>query len=129
MRIHAHQDECRWGGAAMPLDPETVQVLCSLPSSKGTSLMSDLAGIFLADLPERRRLMGDALEAQDGRALARVAHLLKGSCSAIGALEMAEACAHLEVAGTAASWPSAAEALARLDALEAVVRADLAEFL
>lgn len=113
----------------MALDPETVATLLSLPSSKGTTLMHDLAGIFLADLPGRAQLLREALARQDGPALSRVAHLLKGSCSAIGALELADACAALELAGQTQAWPDAEAAWASLEARQTTTREDLAPYL
>lgn len=113
----------------MPLDPETVQVLQSLPSGKGGSLMADLARIFLGDLPGRKSLLLEAYQVRDGRALARVAHLLKGSCSAIGALPLAELCGQLESAGSREDWAAVMDFEARFEALEREVREDLHPFL
>lgn len=113
----------------MPLDPETVATLLSLPSSKGTTLMHDLAGIFMADLPGRTRLMQEAMDRQDGHALGRVAHLLKGSCSAIGAMPLSDACGALEQAGQAGRWTEVGQLWAQFEAQVALTREDLKSYL
>jgi signal transduction histidine kinase/DNA-binding NarL/FixJ family response regulator len=62
-------------------------------------VLRDVAKIFLADTPKRRAAIRKAIAAQDGEALARAAHALRGSVAMLGASEIAEDARTIEAMG------------------------------
>jgi signal transduction histidine kinase/CheY-like chemotaxis protein len=62
-------------------------------------VLRDVAKIFLADTPKRRSAIRKAIAAQDGEALARAAHALRGSVAMLGANEIAEDARTIEAMG------------------------------
>ena len=62
-------------------------------------VLRDVAKIFLADTPKRRFAIRQAIAAQDGEALARAAHALRGSVAMLGASEIAEDARTIEAMG------------------------------
>ncbi|WP_457574701.1 ATP-binding protein [Desulfolithobacter sp.] len=65
--------------------------------------------VFLKDMASRVRQMEEAARADDGEALQRAAHTLKGSCSQFGARQLARLCQQAEQMGRAGNldniWP------------------------
>jgi signal transduction histidine kinase/DNA-binding NarL/FixJ family response regulator len=62
-------------------------------------ILRDLAKIFLEDTPKRRSAIRKAIAAQDGEALARAAHALRGSVAMLGGSEIAEDARKIEAMG------------------------------
>jgi signal transduction histidine kinase/CheY-like chemotaxis protein len=63
------------------------------------SVLREVAKIFLADTPKRMSAIHKAITAQDGDALARAAHALRGSVAMLGASEVAEDARTIEALG------------------------------
>ncbi len=62
-------------------------------------VLQEVVKIFLADTPKRRSAIRKAIAAQDGEALARAAHALRGSVAMLGASEIAEDARTIEAMG------------------------------
>jgi histidine phosphotransfer protein HptB len=100
--------------------PDTVdlEVLNNLAEGQGDDepdLIVELIDLFLEDTPRRVAAMQEALANSDDRLLAREAHALKGSSSTLGATQVAESCAELELLARAASLQKFAIVLDRLE--------------
>jgi HPt (histidine-containing phosphotransfer) domain-containing protein len=71
---------------------------------------TEVAGLFLADVPIHLSALGAAITANNVESVREIAHRLRGSALEIGALRMAPLCAEIEhAAGTgsldhAAAW-------------------------
>jgi two-component system, sensor histidine kinase and response regulator len=78
-------------------------------------LLGELVGSFLEDLPARLDAIQQALRGQDGAALARVAHTLRGALLSLAAAPAAEAATALEssAAGPTEQVADRADALRR----------------
>ncbi|MEK7405088.1 MAG: ATP-binding protein [Acidobacteriota bacterium] len=74
-------------------------------------LLREMARLFLEDCPNRLAELRAAVECQDGRALERSAHALKGSVSNFCARPAAEAACSLEALGRAGDLPQAEAAV------------------
>jgi two-component system sensor histidine kinase/response regulator len=74
-------------------------------------MLRDLAKIFLEDTPKRRSAIRKAIAAQDGEALARAAHALRGSVAMLGASEIAEDVRKIEAMGRSERIAEASEIL------------------
>lgn len=98
--------------------PVDLGVLNSLAEAQGEGepdLIVELIDLYLADTPRRVAAMREALANSDGLLLARVAHVLKGSSSTLGASQVAESCAELELLAREASFQKVALVLDRLE--------------
>lgn len=105
---------------SLTLLPDTVdlEVLNNLAEGQGEDepdLVVELIDLFLEDTPRRVAAMQQALANSDDRLLAREAHALKGSSSTLGATQVAESCAELELLARAASLQKCAIVLDRLE--------------
>ena len=78
-------------------------------------LLSEIAGLFLADVDEMMDVVRKAVEAKDGPALHRAAHRLKGSVVTFAAAPAADAALALELLGRDGQVEAAGEALTRLE--------------
>ena len=90
------------------------------------ALLSDIAGIFLADAPGMLGDVAAAVERGDAGEVWRAAHRLKGSILTFGAPAAAEAALCVEHAGRVGDLPAAAGTLPRLTAEVDRLRAALA---
>jgi len=95
-------------GPVVILDAAIVQTIASF----GPAGLSDVYGIMLVDLPQRRSQMALALGQKDAKTLGSVAHGLKGACGTVGAQALSLAAAHYERLGKAGdvitaekNWP------------------------
>jgi HPt (histidine-containing phosphotransfer) domain-containing protein len=98
-------------------DPVDLGMLNSLAEAQGDEepdLVVELIDLFLADAPRRVAVMREALANSDEALLERAAHALKGSSSTLGAVQVADTCAELELSARAVSLPHAAVVLDRL---------------
>lgn len=81
----------------------------------GERLASDLAAIYLGEMPQRLAAARNALRDRDAAALADVAHAMKSCSAQLGAAELAAACEGAEEAAErgdlarAAAWFAAVE--------------------
>ncbi len=75
-------------------------------------VLRDLAKIFLEDTPKRRSAIRKAIASQDGEALARAAHALRGSVAMLGASEIAEDARAIEAMGRSGRIAEAGKILA-----------------
>jgi HPt (histidine-containing phosphotransfer) domain-containing protein len=82
-------DEAALGALAVPDDPGAIH---------------DLLALFASDLRARSPLVTTAAAGRDGRALASLAHALKGSASNLGARRLAAVLARIEAAAKAGDW-------------------------
>jgi len=103
------------------LDKELVAELGGLADGQ---LLPSLTAIFAKEMPERLDELDAAVARSDLAAVARIAHLMKGSAGQMGACALAE---HCRVVETAARSGDAPTVTAHLDGLrEHYRRADLA---
>jgi HPt (histidine-containing phosphotransfer) domain-containing protein len=77
-------------------------------------LLSTLITNFLNDVPGRLAGLRDALQQDDGRALARVAHELNGASGNLGVRRMRQLCVDLQALGKAKDLTKAGALLAQL---------------
>jgi CheY-like chemotaxis protein len=119
----AFKDSVREEGA--PSAPASEEAPCldwegALSKLEGDEdFLRELAEMFLAQYPDLLGAVEEAIASEEGDALRRAAHALKGSAQVIGGKAAAETALQLENLGRAADWP---EAMMTLDTL----RADLA---
>lgn len=79
-------------------------------------MIPELAQMFLEDSPALLDAMYDAISVKDAFALKESSHSLKGSCSSMGLVTLAEHCQFVESCSKDGDFDSAAE---RMPALEA----------
>jgi signal transduction histidine kinase/CheY-like chemotaxis protein len=77
-------------------------------------LLSTLITHFLEDVPNRLAALQAALQQDDGRALARVAHELNGASGNLGVRKMRQLCVELQALGKAKDLTKAGALLAQL---------------
>ena len=75
-------------------------------------VLRDVAKIFLVDTPKRMSIIRKALARQDGEAVARAAHALRGSVAMLGATEAAEDAGKIEALGRSGRIAEAGKILA-----------------
>jgi len=78
-------------------------------------VLRDLAKIFLEDTPKRRSAIRKAIARQDGEALARAAHALRGSVAMLGATGVAEDARQIEALGRSGRIAEAGKILASFE--------------
>ena len=81
------------------LDPEILEGLRELPGDGYANLLCEVADLFTKEAPPRLLELRQALAANDGLAVAQIAHRLKGSSANLGARQMSELCRQLEQQG------------------------------
>ena len=110
-----------WGPMAV-IDPQVMAELRALQDGGSSTFLAELIDIFLKELGQHLVRLDKALSDQDGVALERVAHTMKGSCGNLGARELSRVCAELQGVAKAADWPNVSELVARIqrDAVEVV---------
>jgi HPt (histidine-containing phosphotransfer) domain-containing protein len=87
------------------LDHTVIEKLRELGDS---NLLSELAQMFLEEVPDRIGALQEAIDKGDTQALKRITHTLKGSSANIGAPRMSRLCLDLEHAGEANDLSAAA---------------------
>jgi len=92
------------------LDRETA----FLRASGDRALLAELTGIFLEETPETLLRVEQALEAQDLKAIERLAHRLKGALLTLAAPAAAKAALELETAASSGTGGATREAFDRL---------------
>ena len=81
-----------------------------------TELLGEIIGLFLEEAPRLLESARDAAARQDGQALERAAHSLKGSAASLGAGTVVAAALTLETLGRAGQTAQVQEALSTLEA-------------
>jgi signal transduction histidine kinase/DNA-binding NarL/FixJ family response regulator len=79
-------------------------------------VLRDVARIFLEDTPKRMSAIRKAIKHQDGEALARAAHALRGSIGMLGAMEIADEARQIETMGRSGNAAGAGKTLASFEA-------------
>ena len=85
---------------AEPLNPSVLTGLRELQVEGEPDLLDELIELFLTDVPPLLIVLREAVEGGDAHSVERSAHTLKGSCSSMGAIRMAEICEKLRETGT-----------------------------
>lgn len=96
------------------VDRTALVVLRELDEAEGSNLLAAVIGLFLRDFPLRLTALQSALEGAQLGVAAASAHTIKGSCGAVGAQRMAQACEQLETFVRAGDVAGAGRATARL---------------
>jgi HPt (histidine-containing phosphotransfer) domain-containing protein len=102
---------------ALLCPPVDLLILNGLEEAQGDGepdLVVELIDLYLEDAPRRLAVMSEALGNVDGVLLARAAHALKGSSATLGAGQVAETCAELELLAAGFLLPEMAFVFARL---------------
>jgi NO-binding membrane sensor protein with MHYT domain/HPt (histidine-containing phosphotransfer) domain-containing protein len=90
-------------------------VIANLRELGDSSLLSELAQMFLEEVPERLGALREAIEKGDAQAVKRITHTLKGSSATMGARRMYRLCLGLEQAGESNDLSAAASILELLN--------------
>jgi CheY-like chemotaxis protein/HPt (histidine-containing phosphotransfer) domain-containing protein len=90
-----------FAGAPMPsgpvvLDLAQLEHLKSLQDADDPHFLTELIDLFLAETPKRFRELLAALAAGDARAVAQLAHTVKGACANFGARALQSLCLQIE---------------------------------
>ena len=97
------------------LDPAQLAQLRELPGRESGTLLDDLIGMVLRDVPPDLARLHGLVERRDGPEVAQLAHRLAGSAANLGATGLRQALQDLEYAGRKAEWPAADRARLALD--------------
>ena len=90
-------------------------VIANLRELGDSNLLSELAQMFLAEVPDRIGALREAIDKGDTQALKRITHTLKGSSANMGARRMSRLCLDLEQAGETHDLSAAASILELLN--------------
>jgi CheY-like chemotaxis protein len=93
--------------ASPVLDATQLAQLRELPGRDGGTLLDDLVGMVLQELPAEIARLHEAVSRRDGAEVVQLAHRLAGSVSNIGAMGLKQSLQELEYAGRKAEWPAA----------------------
>ncbi len=107
------------------LDSTRIQALLQ---TGGKAMLSDIAAIYLDDLPGFLQLLEHAAEASDFDAVVEVAHKIRGSSSNLGAVDVAARAAALEDTAREMSIEEVKRAIEGLRAACAAAKRDLCQF-
>lgn len=102
---------------ALPCPPVDLLLLNGLEEAQKDGepdLVVELIDLYLQDAPRRLAVMSEALGNVDWVLLARAAHALKGSSATLGAGQVAQTCAELELLASRFLLQEIAVVLARL---------------
>ncbi|HEX2739117.1 MAG TPA: PAS domain S-box protein [Rubrobacter sp.] len=89
-------------------------VIANLRELGDSDLLSELADVFVEEVPDMLDTLREAIEKGDARAVQRIGHTLKGSSGNMGAKRMSRLCLDLEHAGESNDIPAAARLLEAL---------------
>ena len=118
------EDAEEQGGSGFPFD--AAAALDRVDDDR--ELLIEILGLFREQAATSSGLIRDAVAGQDGPALERAAHSLKGAAANISAEPVREASLHLEQAGREDDWEAAQTAWADLEAALPRLEAALDEF-
>lgn len=94
------------------IDPESIAELRGLEDDDGEELLQRVIQMFFQDGPEALAGLLLALDAGDARAIARIAHTVKGSGGYFGAHNFSDLCDAVEVAAKAGNLDPISDLLA-----------------
>lgn len=94
------------------IDPESIALLRGLEDDDGEDLLQRVIQMFFQDGPEALAGLHVALDVGDARALARIAHTVKGSGGYFGAHNFSDLCDAVEVAAKAGNLDPISDLLA-----------------
>jgi len=97
------------------LDLAQLAQLRELPGRESGTLLDDLIGMVLKDLPPELARLQAAVAQRNGAEAAQLAHRLGGSAANIGAPGLRQALQAIEHAGRKAEWPAADRGRVALD--------------
>jgi CheY-like chemotaxis protein len=97
------------------VDYAVLDKLRELQEEGQPDVLTDLITLFISDARSRLAALGTAVTEQDGDALQRTAHTLKGSSSNLGAQRMVLLCEEVEKAGHSDHLVDVPDVLARLE--------------
>jgi HPt (histidine-containing phosphotransfer) domain-containing protein len=109
------------------LDVSVMAAIRALGAPDEPDVYTELALLFLADIPIHLSALNAAIAAQSAESVGQIAHRLRGSALEMGALRMAPLCAAIERAARAGSLEHAAAQAETLDREFAAARVALAE--
>ncbi len=107
------------------LDPATIESLRAL--SDDGEFLKEIAGIFIADTPERIAELEKSQAAGDITTFTRAAHSIKGSSANIGAMRLGAAAARLETESKKSPISTLTPMIGELKAEFEQVRTELAK--
>ena len=115
-----------------PVEPETLvldvsvmEAIRSLGAPGEPDVYTEVARLFLADVPIHLSALGAAIAADSAESVRLIAHRLRGGAFEMGALRMAPLCAAIEHAARAGSLEHAAAQAASLEREFAAARVAL----
>ncbi|MBI3651946.1 MAG: response regulator [Acidobacteria bacterium] len=100
----------------MPLDQHILMQLRELQKESDYHFLGELIVLFQKGSAQQLQVMREAIVHDDGLALSNAALYLRGSCVSIGAMQMAQLCAHLNNLCQQAALRDAPELLSQLEA-------------
>jgi signal transduction histidine kinase/DNA-binding NarL/FixJ family response regulator len=113
---------CGAASASVSAPPESAPVVGTLDAKDllnrvggNPTVLRDVARIFLEDTPKRMSAIRRAIAREDGEALARAAHALRGSVGMLGAEEIAEDARQIEAMGRSGNTTEAGKMLASFE--------------
>jgi two-component system sensor histidine kinase/response regulator len=109
------------------LDVSVMAAIRALGAPDEPDVYTELAMLFLADLPIHLSALNEAIAAHSAESVGQIAHRLRGSALEMGALRMAPLCEAIERAARAGSLQHAAAQAESLDREFAAARVALAE--
>lgn len=89
------------------IDSGIMQELRDLQSASSSNFLPELIDLFLQDLARHRKALRESLAAEDGEALKRTTHTLKGSAGNLGAMGLSSLAAQLHAAAHVGDWARA----------------------
>ena len=109
------------------LDEQRLEQLRSLGGDSNAGLLTDLAGIYLGELPDMIRAVSAALDKLDQAAILKAAHRLKGSSSNLGVIFVAERCREIEILARQGSYEGASALLNEIEEAQPRIRSVLSD--
>jgi HPt (histidine-containing phosphotransfer) domain-containing protein len=111
-------------GADLPvLDLSVMSAIRSLGAPDEPDVYSEVARLFLIDVPVHLSALAAAIAAADSESVWRIAHRLRGSTLEMGVVRMAPLCGQIERAARGGSLADAPDQAERLDREFAIARA------
>jgi HPt (histidine-containing phosphotransfer) domain-containing protein len=107
------------------LDVSVMAAIRALGSAGEPDVYTEVAQLFLADVPVHLAALRDAIAARRADQVEQIAHRLRGGALEMGALRMAPLCAALELSARGGSLHQAEDSLESLHREFAVARAAL----
>jgi HPt (histidine-containing phosphotransfer) domain-containing protein len=100
---------------ATVLDPAQLAQLRSLPGRQGPTLLADVVGMALADVPASLERLLALMEQRAAVETGQLAHRLAGSAANLGAASFRKALQEIEAAARGPDWAATARLRADLD--------------